>query len=89
MASKSPSSTTLLVLSVMPTLNVQIMRRWKHMGAMRVLRFLTTLFSLGMVIGRLVSGVHWLTDIVGAVFLSAGLFELYQAAVRRYCKEEF
>ena len=89
MEASYPSSTTLLVLSVMPTLNVQIMHRWKHMRGMRVLRFLTTLFSLGMVIGRLVSGVHWLTDIVGAVFLSAGLFEVYQAAVRWYCKEEF
>ena len=34
-----------------------------------------------MVIGRLVAGVHWLTDIVGAVILSAGLYTLYRAAV--------
>ena len=34
-----------------------------------------------MVIGRLIAGVHWLTDIVGSVILSAGLFLLYCAAV--------
>ena len=39
------------------------------------------LFSAFMVIGRLVAGVHWLTDIVGSVLLSAGLYALYRAAV--------
>ena len=41
----------------------------------------TVLFSLFMVIGRLMAGVHWATDIIGSVFLSAGLFLLYRAAV--------
>ena len=36
-----------------------------------------------MVIGRLVAGVHWATDIIGSVFLSAGLFLLYRGAVAR------
>ena len=34
-----------------------------------------------MVIGRLAAGVHWLTDIVGSVLLSAGLYCLYRTAV--------
>ena len=34
-----------------------------------------------MVIGRLIAGVHWATDILGAVLLSAGLFLLYVSAV--------
>ncbi len=40
-----------------------------------------------MVVGRLVSGVHWATDIIGSVLLSFGLFMLYkfcaEAALRR------
>lgn len=73
-----PSSTTLLVLSVMPTLTFQARRRWKHAA---VIQFLTTLFSVAMVFGRLISGVHWLTDIVGSLLLSGGLYWLYRAAV--------
>ena len=38
-------------------------------------------FSTIMVIGRLVSGVHWATDIIGSVLLSAGLYMLYRSAV--------
>ena len=38
-------------------------------------------FSAFMVIVRLVAGVHWLTDIVGSVLLSAGLYLLYRTAV--------
>ena len=34
-----------------------------------------------MVAGRLVSGVHWVTDIIGACFLSIGLFNIYKAVV--------
>ena len=37
-------------------------------------------FSAFMVIGRLISGVHWATDIIGSILLSAGLFMLYRSA---------
>ena len=82
-----PSSTTLLVLSVMPTLHFQAERRLKNSALRRCIKVLTVLFSVFMVVGRLLSGVHWLTDIVGAIFLSGGLFLLYKASVLRFCKE--
>ena len=81
MEASYPSSTTLLVLSVMPTLMFQINRRAKSQTARRITAAFVVLFSVFMVIGRLVAGVHWLTDIVGAVLLSAGLYCLYRAAV--------
>ena len=76
-----PSSTTLLVLSVMPTLVFQINRRCNSPMIKRIIMILAILFSAFMVIGRLASGVHWATDIIGAVLLSLGLFKLYQSAV--------
>ncbi len=75
-----PSSTTLLVLSVMPTLKFQADRRCRNRSLRCFAAWFSVLFSAFMVIGRLVSGVHWVTDIIGSVFLSAGLFLLYCAA---------
>ena len=76
-----PSSTTLLVLSVMPTLVLQANRRIENRYLKRIIYAFTIVFSVFMVIGRLVSGVHWFTDIMGAVFLSTGLLYLYKAVV--------
>ena len=76
-----PSSTTLLALSVMPTAIFQGNRRLNGAGSRRVLGLAATGFSLFLVLGRLLSGVHWLTDIVGAALLSGGAFQLYKGAV--------
>ena len=82
-----PSSTTLLVLSVMPTLAFQANRRIRHTGIKKAVHIFTVLFSLAMVVGRLICGVHWLTDIIGSVLLSRGLFLIYQATVL-FCSGE-
>ena len=81
MEASYPSSTTLLVLSVMPTLKLQADRRTKGTAARCAATAFVVAFSALMVLGRLVSGVHWATDIVGAVLLAAGLFMLYASAV--------
>ena len=70
-----PSSTTLLVLCVMPTTMLQLRQRRQK----TVWQILIVIFIGFMVIGRLISGVHWLTDIVGGILLSCGLVMLYQA----------
>jgi undecaprenyl-diphosphatase len=83
-----PSSTTLLVLSVMPTLIFQANRRLQNVIRKKMIVICTILFSLFMVIGRLVAGVHWFTDIVGGILLSAGLFYIYKAVVLLGSKEK-
>lgn len=81
MEASYPSSTTLLVLSVMPTLQFQADRRAARPDAKKAASIFVIAFSAFMVIGRLFAGVHWFTDIVGSVILSAGLFLLYRGAV--------
>ena len=76
-----PSSTTLLVLSVMPTLMFQVYRRAVNSMLRKAVAVFVFAFSAFMVIGRLISGVHWATDIVASVILSAGLFMLYRSVV--------
>jgi len=83
-----PSSTALLVLSVMPTLVFQAGRRVRRAEVKKGVGIFAALFSAGTVVGRLVSGVHWFTDIAGAVLLSAGLFCLYKGAVLLHGREE-
>lgn len=88
MEASYPSSTTLLVLSVMSALIEQIQRRLSDITAKRIIKIAAIAFSAFMVIGRWVSGVHWFTDIVGGVLLSAGLFMLYKTAVMLALKEK-
>lgn len=78
MESSYPSSTTLLVLSVMPTLAFQANCRINNSMVKRAVVVTTTAFSAFMVIGRLLSGVHWITDIIGSILLSSGLFYAYK-----------
>lgn len=87
MEASYPSSTTLLILCVMPTLVEQMNRRLKNVFIKRIICLVTALFSAYMVIGRLISGVHWFTDIAGALFLSIGLYEIYKGFVLLCNKE--
>lgn len=88
MEASYPSSTTLLVLSVMPTLGFQANRRSENVKVKKMICAFVWIFSAFMVIGRLISGVHWLTDIVGSILLSTGLFCIYKAAVLLGCKKK-
>lgn len=73
-----PSSTTLLVTCVMPTAIMQFKNRIKNIALRKIVIILITTFILFMVIGRLISGVHWFTDIVGGALLSTGLVLMYK-----------
>ena len=72
-----PSSTTMLVMCVMPTAMMQLRARIKNDLFRRCVTFAIAVFIAFMVIGRLVSGVHWISDIIGGVLLSAGLVMMY------------
>ena len=75
-----PSSTTMLVLCVMLTAMMQMNERIRNRALRSGACVLILGFTAFMVIGRLISGVHWMSDIVGGALLSAGLVMLYDAA---------
>ena len=72
-----PSSTTLLVMCVMPTAMMQLGTRIKNKIFRRCVLLIIALFITFMVIGRLVSGVHWVTDIIGGALISSALVMMY------------
>jgi len=74
-----PSSTTMLMTCVMPTAMEQFHRRIRNKTLRNTVLILSGLFTALTVIFRLISGVHWLTDILGGLFLSFGLVQLYRA----------
>ena len=73
-----PSSTTMLVMCVMPTAIMQFNARIKNNILKRCVSIIITFFVVFMVIGRLISGVHWFSDIIGGALLSAGLVGMYR-----------
>ena len=76
-----PSSTTMLVMCVMPTAIMQFNSRIKNSGFKKCVNILITTFIAFMVIARLLSGVHWFSDIIGGALLSGGLVMIYYAIV--------
>jgi len=72
-----PSSTAVLVLCVMVTDAMQLKTRMEAGAVRQIVLFLIAVFAVLMVLLRLLSGVHWLTDIIGGVLLSGGLVCLY------------
>lgn len=71
-----PSSTTLLVMTVIPTAMIELNHRIKNKTARKPVMVSLAVFMTFTVVGRTVSGVHWLTDIIGGLLLSAALVML-------------
>ena len=76
-----PSSTTMLAMCVLPTAMMQFRRLIKKPIIRNTVNILCGLFTVFMVIGRLLCGAHWLTDILGGLLFSTAMILLYSASV--------
>ena len=74
-----PSSTTMLVMCVLPTAVLQLKSRIPNPQTGKLICCALTIFGIFMVIARLASGVHWLTDIIGGIWVSSSLVTYYRA----------
>lgn len=82
-----PSSHTILVLCIMSTAIIMFDYLLSGQKYLRIfLNVTAVLIMVVTVLGRLISGVHWFTDIIAGMILSAGLVLLFYAVVRRWEK---
>lgn len=63
--------------------NEKLHHRISWPAVLHILLPLLAAFTAFMVVGRLISGVHWLSDIIGSILLSAGLVLLYAGCQNR------
>lgn len=78
-----PSSTTLLVMCVIPTAMLQLHSRIKNRAWRWGIVLFLALFTVFMVGGRVASGVHWISDIIGGALFSAGIVLIYYSIFKR------
>ena len=76
-----PSSTILLAVGMICPFIEQISRRVKNKRVKIILCSIFIAFIIFMVGGRLLSGVHWLTDVIGSLLLSFGVYLTYKGFV--------
>ena len=81
-----PSSTTLLVMCVLPTAAMQLKSRIKNQMCGNAVAVFLYIFTVFMVTARLISGVHWFTDIIGGAVFSAGLVMIYYSLTKLCAK---
>ena len=75
-----PSSTTMLATCVMPTAIMQFNERVESRRIRKFAVWGMRAFTVFMVAGRLVCGVHWFTDIIGGLIFSSAMVLLYCSA---------
>lgn len=74
-----PSSTTMLMMCMIPTAIMQFQRLISSKRLKNIVNAFCGIYTGFMVIGRVLSGVHWITDIVGGILFSATFVMLYNS----------
>lgn len=79
-----PSSTTFLSITFMLSSIIPIKKYIKNVTLERILIFIAHAYMTFLVVGRVLSGVHWLTDIIGSLLLGFSLVKLYNYFVAKH-----
>ena len=74
-----PSSTTLLVMCIVPTAAMDLRNRICNKTLANIVFWSLMAFALFMILCRLISGVHWLTDIIGGLIFGGAIVVFYRA----------
>ena len=81
-----PSSHTLMSVCICGS-SIMVNKKIFKNKISKFSNILSLIIIIVTILGRLISGVHWFTDIIGAVMLSVGLFHIYKASVLSYGDE--
>ena len=87
-AASFPSTHTMLVCVVMGS-TIFLLNKYIQNSTLRlILQAVCALIIVIMVVGRLLCGVHWLTDIIAGVLISTALVFAYAAMIDRHGKRK-
>ena len=73
----------MLTMCVMPTAMLELRARIKNKAVRVFVLWLMAAFTAFMVIGRIFSGVHWISDVIGGALISAGLVSMYYCIIKQ------
>lgn len=78
-----PSSHTMIAICIMSTAIMQFHELFpERKKLLTLLDILSVFIILTTIIGRLLSGVHWFTDIIAGILLSSALIMLYYSILK-------
>ena len=77
-----PSTHTMLILTILGTARYAIKKLLQNPKIVQILQILCLVIMILTVAGRLICGVHWLTDIIGGLLISTSLVSFYSAGTK-------
>lgn len=78
-----PSSHTVLAICIMGSAVIQFRKYFKTAEHRRCADIIAAFICAMTVLGRVLSGVHWISDIIGGMILSIAMLRLYNSAFNR------
>ncbi|MBS1339614.1 MAG: phosphatase PAP2 family protein [Clostridia bacterium] len=83
-----PSSHTLMTICICGS-SILINKKLFNNKITKVINYLSIIIITIIVVGRLISGVHWFTDIIGGILISSGLLMTFYSLLSIINKENY
>ena len=83
-----PSSHTLMTICICGS-SILINKKLFNNKITKVINYLSIIIITITVVGRLISGVHWFTDIIGGILISSGLLMTFYSLLSIIKKENY